>query len=182
MTAPILITSGQKQCGTTVSTLFLTLVSSAEEWSTVNGEENHQRWKDREQSMRGGGWREQNTGQPGFSHWMHLKFFRNFDAFFSHSWGLLPERVLQKRFRHRNPLLPEKWREKRTGQAQLIVLYTGIRLTCSPRPVSTRHGACRGQCVWIWGGWGVDYKVAIILSTLLTTARINVGVEFRLLA
>lgn len=73
--------------------------------------------------------------------------------FLSHSWGLLPGRVLQKRFRLHNPLLPEKLSEKRTREAQLIVLYAGITLTCCSRPVSTRYSACGGQSE---GGWEVD--------------------------
>lgn len=183
--APILITSGQEHCWTEPAE------KRGVERRRDGKEELKEKWAWKMKDERMGG--AEGGGKRGmknradqrwnwFSHWMHLKFFRNFDTF-SHSWGLLPERVLEKRFRLHNPLLPEKLREKRTREAQLIVLYTGITLTCCLRPVSTRHSACGGQCVGIWGRVGSGLQsVCDTLLTLLTDPRIDVGAVFHLLA
>ncbi len=157
--APVLITSGQEHQASSKK--------RGTERRRDGKEELKEKWTwkmkdERMGSRKGGGKKRADQRWNWFSQWMHLKFFRNFDTF-SHSWGLLPGTVLQKRFRLHNPLLPEKLSEKRTREAQLIVLYTGIALTCCLRPVSTRHSACGGQCV---GRVGITERVWYTFNTI----------------
>ncbi len=173
---PILIASGQKHFWTIQQRRGVE--KSDRKDSKKSG---HERWKDREQSTNG---RRAEEIRQKVKLVFTLNALKNSSLIlFSHSRGPLPGRVLQKRFRLHNPLLPEKikWK-KRTREAQLIELYTGITLTCCSKPVSTRCSACGWQCAGIWRRvWSGLHSAYATLLTVLTDPGINVGAKFHLL-